>query len=249
MAAQPEGNYKLKSALITGASRGIGASVAELFARSGYHVIINYNKNTLSANKLCSKIIEAGGSAECIKADVSKAEEVSQIINKLAPLSPDIVINNAGVAHYGLLQDMTDKEYDRVMDVNIKGTFNVCRAVLPHMINKRSGRIINISSVWGRKGAACEAVYSASKAAVIGLTLALAKEVGPSGITVNCICPGVIDTDMISPFSDEDKAALANDTPLMRLGSCEDVASAALFFAENSFITGQILDVSGGFAL
>ncbi len=239
----------MKSVLITGASRGIGAATAELFAKSGYHVIINYNKSLDAALSLCRKILESGGSAECISADVSRTDDVAQMMNNLPASSPDILINNAGVSHYGLLQDMTDAEYDRVMSINVKGTFNLCRAVLPRMINKKDGCIINISSIWGRRGGACEAVYSASKAAVIGLTRALAKEVGPSGITANCICPGVIDTDMLSSFSDEDKSALADDTPLMRLGLPQDVAAAALFFAENGFVTGQVLDVSGGFSL
>ncbi len=239
----------MKSVLITGASRGIGASMAELFAKSGYHVIINYSKSQDAALALCRKISEGGGSAECISADVSKTDDVTQMMSKLPAFSPDILINNAGVSHYGLLQDMTDAEYDRVMSINVKGTFNLCRAVLPRMISKKAGCIINISSIWGRRGGACETVYSASKAAVIGLTLALAKEVGPSGITVNCICPGVIGTDMLSSFSEEEKAALAGDTPLMRLGLPHDVAAAAIFFAENRFITGQILDVSGGFSL
>lgn len=239
----------MKTALITGASRGIGAAIAESFAGSGYHVIINYNKSRTAAEALCARLSSAGRSAECIRADVSKPDEVAKLLALLPDGSPDTVVNNAGVAHYGLLQDMTDGEYSMVMDTNVRGVFNVCRAVLPRMISKKSGRIINISSVWGRRGAACEAIYSASKAAVIGLTRALAKEVGTSGITVNCICPGVIDTDMLSSFSDGDKAAMASDTPLMRLGLASDVAAAALFFAQSGFVTGQILDVSGGFAL
>lgn len=244
-----ERKINLKSVLITGASRGIGAAIAELFAESGYHVIINYNNSRESAISLCGKILAGGGSAECKGADISQTGDVVKMVSSLADDAPDIVINNAGVSHYGLLQDMSDDEYNRVMDINVKGTFNLCRAVLPRMINKKDGCIINISSVWGKRGAACEAVYSASKAAVIGLTRALAKEVGPSGITVNCICPGVIDTDMLSSFSAEDKLNLAEDTPLMRLGLPQDVAAAALFFAENRFVTGQVLDVSGGFSL
>ncbi len=238
-----------KTVLITGASQGIGAAMARDFAERGYNVIINYNKSANAAESLCSEIIKKGGSAAAVSADVREAEQICKMLEESPYGMPDIIINNAGVAHYGLLQDMSEDEYNNVMDINVKGVFNTCKAVLPSMIRNQKGTIINISSVWGRRGASCEVVYSASKAAVIGFTRALAKEVGPSGITVNCICPGVIETEMLSRFTLEDKKALCEETPAGRLGKPQEVSAAALFFAENPFITGQILDVSGGFGV
>ena len=161
----------------------------------------------------------------------------------------DLLVNNAGVALFGLLQDCSDADFDRVVGVNLKGVFNCCKRALPAMIAAKRGAIVNISSMWGSVGASCEAVYSASKAGVIGLTKALAKEVGPSGITVNCVAPGVIDTPMNAMLSPEAKAELAAQTPLGRLGTPSDVADAVAFLAEASFVTGQTLGVDGGFIL
>lgn len=239
----------MKTALITGASRGIGAAAAERLAAAGYSVLINYCSAESAAAALCGKIRAAGGDAEICRADVRDPRQVGQMLDSSPFGLPDVLVNNAGRAYFGLLQDMSDSDYGEVMDTNVRGLFNVCRAALPGMIRRGSGSIINISSVWGKRGASCETVYSASKAAVIGFTRALAKEVGPSGVRVNCICPGVIETDMLSRFGSEDKARLAEETPLGRLGNAEDVAGAVLFFAEEPFVTGQILDVSGGFAI
>ncbi|MEG1406900.1 MAG: SDR family oxidoreductase, partial [Ruthenibacterium sp.] len=165
--------------------------------------------------------------------------------------APDILINNAGIAQQKLFTDITEAEWDTMMNTNAKGAFLCCKAALPHMIRQKWGRIVNISSMWGQVGASCEVHYSAAKAAVIGLTKALAKEEAPSGITVNCVAPGVIETDMMATFSAEDKAALAAETPLERLGSAEDIAGATAFLASDAaaFITGQVIGVNGGLVI
>ena len=161
----------------------------------------------------------------------------------------DLLVNNAGVAWQGLLTDMTDDDWRTVLDTSLTAAFFTCRAVIPGMVSRRVGHIINISSIWGRVGASCEAAYSAAKAGLIGLTKALAKELGPSGITVNCLCPGVIQTDMLACYTTEDLAALADETPLCRLGTPEDVAAAVCWLANDTagFITGQVIGVDGGF--
>lgn len=240
-------------ALITGASRGIGAACARLFARDGWKVAVNYCASEQRAQQVCEVIREAGGIAFPVQADVSDGGQVTamvqQVERELGPI--DILINNAGIAWEGLLTDMKEEQWDRVLDVNLKGVYQCCRAVLPGMVRRHSGRIINISSMWGQVGASCEVAYSASKAGVIGLTRALAKEVGPSGITVNAIAPGVIDTEMNACYDAEIMQTLKEETPLMRLGTGEDVARAVLFLAGPSgdFITGQVLGVSGGFVI
>lgn len=236
------------TAVITGASHGIGAQTALLLAEKGHNVVINYNTGRESALALCEKI---GRNAIAVRADVSKPEEVAEMLRLSRETFgfADILINNAGISVSGLVTDISDSELDRVIDVNLKGTFNCCRAFLPDMVHEKYGRIVNVSSMWGRAGASCEVAYSASKAGVIGLTKALAKEVGPSGITVNCIAPGVIDTAMNACYDGETMRTLAEETPVGRLGTVTDVALAAEFFTrrENSFITGQVLGVDGAY--
>lgn len=242
-----------KTVLITGASRGIGAACARLFAHNGWVVAVNYCASRERAQQVCKEIRAAGGIALPIQADVADAAQVAAMVQQaeqeLGHL--DALINNAGIAWEGLLTDMQEAQWDRVMAVNLKGVYHCCRAVLPGMVRRHSGRIVNISSMWGQVGASCEVAYSASKAGVIGLTRALAKEVGPSGITVNAIAPGVIDTEMNACYDEETMEALKEETPLMRLGSGEDVAKAALFLSDSGsdFITGQVLGVSGGFVI
>ena len=233
-----------KTALITGASRGIGAAIAVALARDGIRVFINYNHSKAAAESLAAVL---GGQA--VQCDVSNQYDVEKMFDIVG--GADILVNNAGIAHYGLMGDMTLDQWRAIFAVNTDGMFLCCKYALPHMIHQKSGCIINMSSVWGQYGASCEAAYSASKAAVIGLTKSLAKELGPSGIRVNCIAPGVIDTDMLSPLCDADKRALADDTPLCRLGAPEDVAAVAAFLASDSagFITGQVIGADGGFAL
>ncbi len=239
--------------LVTGGAGGIGGAVCREFAAAGYKVAINYFKSEESANKIVDEILEAGGMAKAYKADVSQPAEVSKmVVDVMADLGHvDVLINNAAVAYQGLITDTTDVIYDRLMDVNMKGAFNATKAVLPGMINRKDGVIINISSMWGEVGASCEVIYSASKAALLGFTKSLAKEVGPSGIRVNCISPGVVDTPMNSAHGERDMEELSNETPLERIGKPEEIAKATLFLAsENaSFITGQILGVNGGFII
>lgn len=238
-----------KTVLVTGASRGIGATIAKKFSEQNYNVIINYNKSGPEAEKLASSLMNA----VAIKADVSNYNEVENMIITGEKIfgGIDILVNNAGIALQRLVTDVTDSEYNKIFDVNIKGVFNCVKAVLPYMISKKEGCIINISSVWGVHGASCETVYSASKAAIITFTKALAKEVGPSNIRVNCIAPGVIDTEMNKHLSKNDIDVLIEQTPLCRIGTTNDIAEASLFFASQSasFITGQILGVDGGFGI
>lgn len=240
----------MKTVLVTGASRGIGKATAEAFGRLGYNVAVNYCNNRKAAEEAAADIGSYGGRAAIYKADISKSGEVSEMISDIEKElgGIDILVNNAGIAEQIVFTDITEEKWDRMFDVNVKGAYLVTKAVLPHMIHEKSGRIINISSMWGVTGGSCEVHYSAAKAAVIGMTKALAKELGPSGITVNCVAPGVIETEMNSHLSAEDKQILCDDTPLMKIGTPEDVAAAVLYFASEGagFVTGQILCADGG---
>ncbi len=242
-----------KTVLITGASKGIGATMAIRFAEKGYNVVMNYNKSVQSAIILQKSLSESGYSVIAFQANVRNRLDVDLMVKETIERfgSIDILINNAGISSQGLFTDLSEIEWSEIMDVNLNGIFNCTQAVLPHMINNKSGVIINISSMWGQVGASCEVAYSAAKAGVIGLTKALAKEVGPSGIRVNCIAPGLIETGMNSELTLEDVAALVDDTPIGRIGSTNDVADAALFLSsdEASFITGQVLGVNGGLVI
>lgn len=236
---------------VTGASGGIGKAVARLFAQKGYNVAVCYNNGEEKALSLCEELHKEGLSAKAFKADVADSSQVKRMFAEIKNTfgAVDILVNNAGIAQQKLFTDITDEDFDRMFSVNVKGVFNCCREVIPDMVNRKKGRIINISSVWGITGASCEVHYSASKAAVIGMTKALSKELGPSGICVNCIAPGVIDTEMNSCFDDDTMDSLKEETPLMRIGTPEDVAKAVYFFSgnESSFITGQVLCADGGF--
>lgn len=240
-------------ALITGASRGIGRAAAELLAERGYRLMLNYFRSEGSALELKQKLTAAGADAEIFQADVGdprQAEAMAEACCKRFG-RVDVLINNAGIADVGLLTEVTDERWDRLWRVNVGGVFYTCRAVLPRMIREKRGKIINLSSIWGIAGASCEAAYSATKAAVIGLTKALAKEVGPSGIQVNCIAPGAVETDMNAAMDEAALRSLREETPLGRLGTPREIAAAIAFLAseESDFITGQVLSPNGGLVI
>lgn len=240
----------MKTAVITGAAKGIGAAIAVSFAKAGYRVVINYNKSEERARALCQILNDTYPTeAVCIKADVSTPEGAAKLITEsvTAFCDIDVLVNNAGIAQQKLFTDITDADWQNIINTNLGSVFYTSRAATPFMVSKKSGSIVNISSIWGETGGSCEVHYSAAKAGVIGLTKALSKELAPSGITVNCVCPGVIRTDMLSSFSEEDLKALTEETPVMRLGSPKDVADAVFYLATNSgFVTGQVLGVNGG---
>lgn len=239
-----------KTAIVTGASRGIGAAAALALAAQGCRVAVCCRTRRDSAESVAARIRAAGGTAAVFCADVSDEAAVrtmfAQVEQTLGPA--DILVNNAGVAQQKLFTDITAAEWDAMFGVCVKGAFHCCQAALPHMIRQKWGRIINISSMWGQVGASCEVAYSTAKAGVIGLTKALAKELGPSGITVNCVAPGVIDTEMNGNLPQDIKDELAEETPLERLGTPEDVAQAVWFLASSAgdFFTGQVLAPNGG---
>jgi len=236
-----------KKVLVTGASRGIGYCIAESFARRGYTVYATYNKTKDTLPPLAERLHNDGFSLTPVFCDVSDEVSVSELYGKIGGV--DILINNAGIAQFAMLSDITSSDWDNIMNVNLRSVFLCSKIFSRGMIRNHFGRIINISSVWGVVGGSCETHYSASKAGIIGFTRALAKELGPSGITVNCIAPGVIETEMNARLSDADKEALCEETPLGRIGTPSDVAHAALFFAEADFVTGETLSVGGGFGM
>lgn len=236
--------------LITGASKGIGAATAILFAMEGYNVIINYNYSSDSALSLQKTITDNGYNAIAIRADIRCKEEVDKMVEIATSKfgSVDVLVNNAGIGQQKPFTDISISDWNNMIETNLTGVFNCCQSVLPYMIKKKSGSIINVSSVWGQTGGSCEVHYSAAKAGVIGLTKALAKELGPSNIRVNCVAPGVINTDMNNNLSFDDLSQLATETPLGRIGTPDEVAKAILFLAteNSSFITGQIISPNGG---
>ena len=243
----------MKTVLITGASRGIGAATARLFAQKGWAVAVNYRNSREAAEELVSEIRKNGGTALAIPADVGDPEQVEALFRTAERELGQIeaLVNNAGIAQQKLFTDLTDEDWDELFRVDVKGVFLCCRRALPAMIRRHRGVIVNISSMWGQVGASCEVHYSAAKAAVIGLTRALAKEVGPSGIRVNCIAPGVIQTEMNGNLTSETLEALKEETPLELLGDPADVAKAAWFLTseDSAFITGQVLGVNGGMVI
>jgi len=234
----------MKTALVTGGSRGIGKACVRALAEDGCRVVIGYLKEREKAEALAR---ETGGIA--VKADVSVESEAKALVEAAGDI--DALVCCAGVSLIKLFQDTTAEEWRRIFAVNVEGTANVCRFAVPRMIRKKSGSIVTVASMWGQVGASCETAYSASKAAVIGLTKALAKELGPSGVRVNCLSPGVIMTDMNAELTEETLRSLRGETPLMALGDTRDVAEAVRFLASDraKFITGQVLAVNGGLVI
>ena len=232
----------MKTVLITGASRGIGAEAVRRFASRGERVVFFYEKSAAAAAALAA---ETGAEAVCC--DVSEEAQVGAAVKKIGTV--DLLINNAGIAHWGLISEIPPEVWRRLFAVNVDGIFHTVRAVLPGMLQKQSGCILNVSSMWGQVGASCEAAYSATKGAVLALSKALAQELAPSGIRVNAIAPGVIDTDMLEALGEDTKKALAAETPLGRLGTPADVVQAMEYLADAPFVTGQVLAVNGGFVI
>ena len=243
----------MDTVLITGAATGIGRATALSFAADGYNVAVHYNKSEQAALNLCADIAQQGGRAMAVHADVSDAAQVRTMVQRVNEVFGhiDILVNNAGIAQSKLFTELAADDWDAMFDVNVKGVFHCCQSVLPGMISRKKGCIINVSSIWGLVGASCEVHYSAAKAAVIGLTKALAKELGPSGIRVNAVAPGVIETDMIADLDNETREALKEETPLCRIGTAGDVAQTIRFLASEGagFVTGQVLSPNGGFVI
>ncbi len=241
----------MKTVLITGASRGIGRAAAIKFAREGYSVAVNYRENADAANEVCREITQNGGIALPFKADISSGAEVkamsAEVYERLGEI--DVLVNNAGVAlKQGLFTDFSEENAADVFNTNVFGMMNCCREFIPHFVRKHSGKIINVSSVWGVCGASCEVIYSASKAAVIGFTKALAKELAPSGINVNCVAPGMVETDMNAHLSNDEIEAFKNEIPMMKIGKASEIADVIYFLASeaSAYMTGQVVSVDGG---
>lgn len=232
----------MKTVVITGGSRGIGAAAVALFARKGYRVFFLYEKSQAAAEALAEQT-----GAVAVQCDVSNAAAVKNAFETIGDV--DVLICNAGIAHSGLMSMLEETQWDRLFDVNVKSIYLCVNAAMPSFLRKQSGCIITVSSMWGQVGASCEAAYSATKGAVIALTKALAQELGPSGIRVNCVAPGVIETDMCTPLGQDVLEQLAKDTPVGRNGKPEDVAKAMEYLEEATFVTGQVLSVNGGYVI
>ncbi len=240
-------------ALITGASRGIGRSIALRLARDGYTVVVNYRADERAAKDTAQILQALGADGMLCQADVTDEQAVRRMVAAVEKAYGriDLLVNNAGTAEQALFTDLTTASWGAMMDVHVNAAFYTCSAVLPGMIRRKSGNIVNIASMWGQVGASCEVHYSTAKAALIGMTKALAKEVAPSGIRVNAVAPGAIDTAMMAGFSEEDRRAIAEETPLGRLGKPEDVAASVSFLASTdaAFITGQVIAPNGGLVI
>ncbi len=237
--------------IVTGGSRGIGKCLVENLARDGHNVLLNYNKSEKQALKIQRDLQEEGYLVEVFKADVSKRKDVKSMVDfaieKFGNI--DVLINNAGIAKLQMFQDVTDDDWEEIINTNLKSAFYMSQAVLPTMIHKKSGLIINISSIWGQVGASCETVYSISKAGLDAMTKSLAKELGPSNIRVNSIAPGVIDTSMNSMLDEHIKNEIRNETPLGKIGRPIDIYKCVKWLIEDEFTTGQVIPVNGGYVI
>ncbi|REE94485.1 3-oxoacyl-[acyl-carrier protein] reductase [Paenibacillus taihuensis] len=242
---------KEMTVLVTGGSRGIGAAIARRFASENMNVVIHYNQAHEAANETARNCMRLGAAnVLTVNADIRSREQLIRMREKLDQrgMMPDIVVNNAGIAHYSMLADVTDEAWDEVMDVNLKGMFLCTQLFMPGMITQRFGRIINVSSIWGMSGASCEVLYSTSKGGMNAFTKALAKELAPSGVTVNAVAPGAVDTVMLDNLNAEEKSALESEIPLGRFAQPEEIASLVYFLSlpESAYITGQIISPNGG---
>jgi 3-oxoacyl-[acyl-carrier protein] reductase len=244
----------MKTALITGSSRGIGKAIAEKFASLGYAVAVNYFKSEEEAKALATEImmtykIPCGAYCADVKDKQQVAEMVQSVKSDLGTI--EVLVNNAGISNQKLFTDITEKQWEIMLNTHLNGAYNFTSEVLPQMLHNHRGKIINISSMWGVTGGSCEVHYSTAKAGLIGFTKSLAKEVAPNGITVNCVCPGVIKTDMLNIFSEDTLKSLESEIPLKRLGTPEDIAKVVAFLAsdEASYITGGVLNVNGGYVM
>ena len=243
-----------KTVIITGAAKGIGRAIAKDFAYGGYNVCVNYNTSEEQAKELCQELAKDGCNVIIYKADVTNRQEVDKMVDYVIGTfgNIDVLINNAGISEYKLFTDMTQEDMQRMINVNILGTFNTTQSVLKKsMLPRKDGTIINISSIWGMVGASLEVAYSTTKAAIIGMSKALAKELAPSNITVNVVAPGAISTDMINSLSKEDLDVLKEEIPLGKIGNVEDVAASVKFLAsyEARYITGQVISPNGGLVI
>lgn len=244
-----------QTVLITGGSRGIGAASVLAFAKAGYRVAFTWHSSADAARRVVETVQQAvpGSTVLAIRADAADSAQVRDAVAQTARElgGPQVLVCNAGIAQQKLFTDLTDEDWRRMMSVDLDGVFYACRAALPGMIREKYGRILCVSSMWGQTGGSCEVHYSAAKAGVIGLCRALAKEEGPSGITVNCVAPGVIDTDMMASFTEEDRAALAEETPVGRLGTAKEIARTLVFLAspDAGYITGQVIGQNGGLVI
>ncbi|TQR98927.1 elongation factor P 5-aminopentanone reductase [Paenibacillus ottowii] len=236
--------------LITGASGGIGAAIAERFAAVGMNVVIHYMKSHEKANEVARRCMAYSGKVMTVSADLRSKEQIERMREKLENhgMKPDILVNNAGVSHYGLLTDVSEEEWDAVMAVNVKGTFLCTQVFMPHMISQRYGRIVNVSSVWGICGASCEVLYSTTKGGINAFTKALAQEVAPSGVTVNAVAPGAVDTSMLDHLDAGEINSLEEDIPAGRLARPDEISSLVYFLAlpESGYINGQVISPNGG---
>ena len=238
----------MKTAIVTGGSRGIGAAIVKELANGGYNVVLDYNKSEELAKKIQNELEDKGIKIEIFKADVSKREEVKELVKFTLEKykNIDILINNAGIDQIKPFTDITDEDWNRMIQVNLNSTFYCTQEVLENMIHNKSGCIVNISSIWGQEGASCEVHYSTSKAAIDGLTKALAKELGPSNIRVNSIAPGIIETDMNKTITKEILEDIINEIPLGKIGKPEEIAKCVKWLVEDKYTTGQIISINGG---